>query len=191
MSLVTHDHQGGIQISPGRGELYPSSFDFPSGRKGIASISRSRVPICTQDQPSVRILAAQPDEKLSSRARPEVPCTPSIEALKTGAVRYNSDGIAMTSGRSGTELAVLAVVCVLTIFLFPAGQGPYSAVHGPASALQAARAAARLRVTIVQSALKSLRNFPFPILLALFCLATAVAECRSIRLAECDSVLRC
>lgn len=97
----------------------------------------------------------------------------------------------MTSGRTGAELAVLAVVCVLTIFLFPVGQGPYSAVHGPASALEASRAAARLRITIAQSALKSLRNFPFPSVVALFWIIAAVAECKPIGLAECDSILRC
>lgn len=97
----------------------------------------------------------------------------------------------MTSGRTGPELAVLAVVCVLTIFLFPAMQGPYSAVHGPVSALQAARAAARLRVVIVHSARKSLSYLPLPALLALFSVDAAVAECRPLGLAECDSVLRC
>jgi hypothetical protein len=70
-------------------------------------------------------------------------------------------------------------------------QGPYSAVHGPVSALQAARAAARLRVAIVQSARKSLGYFPLPALLALFSVDAAVAECRALGLAECDSVLRC
>ena len=97
----------------------------------------------------------------------------------------------MTSGRTGAQLAVVAVVCVLTIFLFPTMQGPYSAVHGPVSALQATRAAARLRVAIVRSALKSLHNFPLPSLLALFCMATAVVECIPISLTQCDSVLRC
>ncbi|MFZ3343455.1 MAG: hypothetical protein WA609_06070 [Terriglobales bacterium] len=97
----------------------------------------------------------------------------------------------MTSGRTGAELAVLAVVCILTIFLFPVGQGPYSAVHGPASALEAARASARLRITIAQSALKSWRHVPFPSFVALFWMTAAVAECKSIGLAECDSILRC
>ena len=43
------------------------------------------------------------------------------------------------------EMAVLAIVCVIGIFLFPASVGPYPAVHGPVSALQAMRAAMKLR----------------------------------------------
>lgn len=45
-------------------------------------------------------------------------------------------------------LAVIAALCVLTIFFFPAMQGPYSVVHGPVTALLAARAAAGLRTAI-------------------------------------------
>jgi len=41
----------------------------------------------------------------------------------------------MISGRIGSELAVMAVFCVLMIFLFPAMQGPYSVVNGPVTAL--------------------------------------------------------
>jgi hypothetical protein len=67
--------------------------------------------------------------------------------------RYNWCGASMTLGRIGRELAVVAVLCVLTVFLFPSLQGPYTAVHGPATALQASRAAARLRIVIAQAAL--------------------------------------
>src|SRR5580698_5366369 len=76
--------------------------------------------------------------------------------------RYNQAQTCMISGRRiGCEVAVLAVLSVLAIFLFPGVQGPYSVVHGPASALQAARAAVRLRIAIVQSALGSLANAVF------------------------------
>jgi hypothetical protein len=54
----------------------------------------------------------------------------------------------MISGRVTCELAVVAVLCVLMIFLFPSGQGSYSMVHGPVTALLAARAAVRLRIAI-------------------------------------------
>jgi hypothetical protein len=64
----------------------------------------------------------------------------------------------MNSGRIGCELAVVAVFCVLTVFLFPAIQGPYSAVNGPVTALQSARAALRLRTAIVQAACRMLGN---------------------------------
>lgn len=70
----------------------------------------------------------------------------------TRMLRYNV-GTSMISGRIGCELAVVAVFCVLTIFLFPSVQGPYSVVHGPVTALLAARAAIRWRITLAQSAL--------------------------------------
>lgn len=34
------------------------------------------------------------------------------------------------------EVAVLAMVCVLSIFFAPLAHGPYSAVHGPVTALR-------------------------------------------------------
>ncbi len=97
----------------------------------------------------------------------------------------------MTSGRIGAEWAVVAVFCVLTIFLFPAGQGPYSTVNGPVTALQAVRAAARLRLAIIQCALKSLRDSAFLLLTAFFGMDSPVAECKPISPAACTSMLRC
>ena len=44
----------------------------------------------------------------------------------------------------GYEFAILAAVCALGIFLFPATSGPYSAVHGPVTALLSARAKLKL-----------------------------------------------
>jgi len=41
----------------------------------------------------------------------------------------------------GHDLAVVTIFCMLTMFLFPVSAGPYSAVHGPATALVALRAA--------------------------------------------------
>ena len=97
----------------------------------------------------------------------------------------------MTSGRIGAELAVVAAFCVLTIFLFPAVQGPYSTVNGPVTALQAVRAAARLHLVIIQCALKSLRDPAFLLLIVFFRMGPPVAGCKPIRLAECTSILRC
>jgi hypothetical protein len=62
----------------------------------------------------------------------------------------------MTLDRIGYGFAVLAVVCVLSVFFFPAIQGPYSVVHGPVTALLAVRAAARLRL-VIQAGLNALR----------------------------------
>jgi len=72
--------------------------------------------------------------------------------------KYNNrQNLPMTLGRIGCALAVVAVFCVLGIFFFPAMQGPYSVVHGPVTALLAARAAAGLRSAIVYSGLNALR----------------------------------
>ncbi len=97
----------------------------------------------------------------------------------------------MTSGRIGAELAVLAVFCILTIFLFPVLQGPYSAVNGPVSALQAARNAARVRLSIIQSALKSLGNISALSLVFLFYMGAALADAQPASFPACDNVLRC
>ena len=98
----------------------------------------------------------------------------------------------MISSRIGYELAVLAVLSVLTIFLFPGVQGPYSVMHGPATAFQAARAAARVRVAIVQGALSSLGNWLTiipPLVVARLSLSDT--EFQSVSLPECNTILRC
>ena len=60
----------------------------------------------------------------------------------------------------GYELAVVAIVCVLGLFLFPASAGPYCAVHGPTTALLAIRFAVRVRCAM---AIAALRLFQFAI----------------------------
>ena len=97
----------------------------------------------------------------------------------------------MIPGRMGCELAVLTVLCVLMIFLFPMMQGPYSVVHGPVTALQAARAAARLRIVMVQGALNSLGNFLISPLAGLACMLLSEAESRSLSLPQNNTILRC
>lgn len=64
----------------------------------------------------------------------------------------------MTLGRVACGLALVAAFCVLGIFLFPVMDGPYSAVHGPVTALLSIRAAARLRMTIVRTGLTAIRG---------------------------------
>jgi hypothetical protein len=97
----------------------------------------------------------------------------------------------MISGRIGWELAALAVLCVLTIFLFPTAQGPYSVVHGPATATQAARAAARLRTAIVQGALICLGNYLISPLEVLSWISLSNTEFQSVSLPEYNIILRC
>lgn len=65
----------------------------------------------------------------------------------------------MTPGRVACGLALLAAFCVLGIFFFPVMDGPYSAVHGPVTALLSIRAAARLRMTIVRTGLTAIRGW--------------------------------
>jgi len=97
----------------------------------------------------------------------------------------------MISGRTGRNLAVLATLCVLMVFLFPAVQGPYSVVHGPATALQAARAAVRLRVAIAQAALGSVSNYPVSLLVFMTWMSPSQAELRSVGFSGYDTILRC
>jgi hypothetical protein len=96
----------------------------------------------------------------------------------------------MISGRIGDALATVALVCVLTIFLFPAMQGPYSAVHGPASALLAIRAAAKVRTAIVQAARRSLGALTSA-LVALCGMSVAEPDLYALTLPGRSAILRC
>lgn len=97
----------------------------------------------------------------------------------------------MIPGRNGCELAVVAVLCVLMIFLFPAMQGPYSVVHGPVTALLAGQAAARVRIAIMQAALRSLRNCLISPLAVLSWISLPEAGFQAVALPECNTILRC
>jgi hypothetical protein len=46
------------------------------------------------------------------------------------------------------ETSFLVILCVVSLFLFPASTGPYPAVHGPATALQAAQSSNQLQAAI-------------------------------------------
>ncbi len=59
----------------------------------------------------------------------------------------------MMTRHFGCELALLVILCIVGIFLFPATGGPYAAVHGPVTALRALRSAAKLRWSMVVAAL--------------------------------------
>jgi len=96
----------------------------------------------------------------------------------------------MISDRIGDAVATLAVVCVLTIFLFPAMQGPYSVVYGPATALLAVRAAAKVQTAIVQAALRSLGALA-SLLVALREIFVAQTTHHTFTLHERSAILRC
>ena len=59
----------------------------------------------------------------------------------------------MNSGSTWRVAALVGMLCVLVVFFCPAMQGPYSVVHGPVTAFQAARAAAGSRMAVVRAAL--------------------------------------
>lgn len=103
----------------------------------------------------------------------------------------------MTAGRIACGFAILAVLCVLGTFFFPLmnGLGPYSAVHGPVTALLSIRAAVRLRMIIVQTGLDVIRGWFGGIGVALATLSWSVLATTTSRLDSLASgfntILRC
>ena len=97
----------------------------------------------------------------------------------------------MVSGRHGCEIAVFTVICVLMIFLFPLMQGPYSVLHGPVTALRAARAGVHLRLAMIQAALSSLGGHLIAALVVLAQMSLSKAKFQSVSLPECSTVFRC
>jgi hypothetical protein len=51
------------------------------------------------------------------------------------------------------EFALVAILCTVTLLLFPAVQGPYSAVHGPVTALLSLKAKVFLCLTLLLAAM--------------------------------------
>jgi len=78
--------------------------------------------------------------------------------MAIGKARRRAVDSPMISSRTGCELTVVLVLTILTIFFFPSVQGPYSVVHGPATAFRAARPAAIAHASIVHGAMHSIRN---------------------------------
>jgi hypothetical protein len=99
--------------------------------------------------------------------------------------------VSMISGRIGCELAVVAAFCVLTIFLFPGMQGPYSVVHGPVTALLAVRAAAKVRIGILQGALRSLANHLILAIVVFSRMSLIELISQTAALLESGTILRC
>ena len=96
----------------------------------------------------------------------------------------------MNLDRIGYALAVVAVVCVLSVFFFPAMHGPYSVVNGPVTALLAARAAAALRIAI--TGLSVLGLWLSSALMLMSWATGLIAEFLAGSLStECNRVLRC
>lgn len=99
----------------------------------------------------------------------------------------------MQLSRIEGALALIAVICVLSIFFFPAMRGPYSVVHGPVTALLAARAAAGLRMSIagVQVVRDRLAGAHFAPVQSLGMAIPFLEFPNNSLSAECTSVLRC
>ena len=78
--------------------------------------------------------------------------------------RYNQETQAMNPRHFGYEFAIIAIICVIGIFLFPAPTGSYSAVHGPVTALRAMRNAVSTRWALTKAALSVLTFTVQPLL---------------------------
>lgn len=88
----------------------------------------------------------------------------------------------------GHEIAVVAVLCTIAIFFFPAASGPYSAVHGPVTSPLNLRMRLRLRLQAAMGALQfPLRN----ILVCCKALRATWQESAQLVPPEQISVLRC
>lgn len=98
----------------------------------------------------------------------------------------------MTLGRIAYALAVLAVLCVLTVFFVHGIRGPYSVVHGPVTALLSLRTASGLRMAIMQAGLDALGMWVSFALLLVSWTVVWVAEFEANSMpGACNPVLRC
>jgi hypothetical protein len=112
-------------------------------------------------------------------------------AMAIGKGRRRAVDSPMISSRTGCELTVVLVLTILTIFFFPSAPGPYSIVHGPATAFRAARSAAIAHASIVQGAMHSIRNSPGSPPLVVARLSLSKTGSRSEAMPECSATLRC
>ncbi len=99
----------------------------------------------------------------------------------------------MLASRLGCVLALLAALCVVALFFFPASQGPYSAVYGPVTALLSARAAVGVRSAIVQAGLSAVgwAGYGNVFLLASGAVVGSQFSCLDRHSAGSDLILRC
>lgn len=86
---------------------------------------------------------------------------------------------------------MIALVAVVAVLLFPAVQGPYSAVHGPVTVFHGARAAAGLRINIARSGLNLFRGLCGSAVVVLPWTTDLEAEFGTVPFAGCNSLLRC
>jgi hypothetical protein len=89
------------------------------------------------------------------------------------------------------ETSFLVVLCILSLFLFPASAGPYPAVHGPATALQAARTCTQLQASIQAAPRTSAEKSFLQFSPALFANSAAGNDLAIMTWHGAASVLRC
>jgi hypothetical protein len=111
--------------------------------------------------------------------------------MAIGKARRRAVDSPMISSRTGCELTVVLVLTILTIFFFPSVQGPYSIVHGPATAFRAARSAAIAHASIVHGAMHSIRNSSGSPPLVVARLTLSKTGSHSEAIPECSATLRC
>jgi len=102
--------------------------------------------------------------------------------------------IMVSSARIACALAIVAALCVLSVFFFPGIEGPYSAVNGPVTALLSIRAASMLRLGIANAALTilwSIVAFVSLLLAAFWCEWGRRNSFYSCTSPTCYSTLRC
>jgi len=97
----------------------------------------------------------------------------------------------MIADRIGYELAIVVVFCILSLFLFPSVRGSYSATHGPVTAFQAVRAAARVRLAILTAALRVFSLFRASSLEGLSSTEPFGSKFLSAPPSESSTILRC
>lgn len=102
----------------------------------------------------------------------------------TWATEFRSD---LMIRRLGNELGVLAIVGTVAIFLFPAVAGPYSIVHGPATALRAMRAWLLLLIALTLTLASSLQQLATRYAVVL----TFVSTTSRLDPLELSAILRC
>ena len=98
----------------------------------------------------------------------------------------------MIYSRAACAAIVLVVVLtVLTSLLFPAMQGPYSVVHGPATEFRALRLAAIAHASILHGAMHSIRgSYPSaPLVVSRLKVSEIIPD--SEAMPDCSTILRC
>lgn len=105
---------------------------------------------------------------------------------------YNKSTFAMTLKRIACVIAVIALFCVLTVFFFHSIEGPYSVVHGPVTALLSVRAAAGLRMSIIQAGLNVTGLWVSFTLVLMLWWAVWISEFQAESSSDaCNPILRC